>query len=156
MTHEFVNCEGVKIHIARAGKDPSKQLLLFLHGFPEYACLLRVCSVFRVLVQNTPAMCLKSHKPTCTAGNSCSGLVSCFHGLHAVHLERVARRFWYSWRGQLEALAGDFEVAALDMPGYNASDKPARTAAYVSGNLCTIVAGALTYLGRESCVLVGT
>ena len=33
--------------------------------------------------------------------------------------------FWYSWRDQMEALAGNFRVVAIDQRGYNLSDKPA-------------------------------
>ena len=32
--------------------------------------------------------------------------------------------FWYSWREQMGALADRFRVAALDLRGYNLSDKP--------------------------------
>lgn len=31
---------------------------------------------------------------------------------------------WHSWRRQMEALRGDWCVAALDMRGYGSSDKP--------------------------------
>ncbi len=31
---------------------------------------------------------------------------------------------WYSWRHQMAALADDWDVVALDMRGYNTSDKP--------------------------------
>lgn len=34
--HEFILCDDVRIHVARAGMDASKKLILFLHGFPEY------------------------------------------------------------------------------------------------------------------------
>lgn len=32
--------------------------------------------------------------------------------------------FWYGWRAQMDALAEDYKVVALDMRGYNLSDKP--------------------------------
>jgi hypothetical protein len=38
--HEYAECEGCRIHIARAGVDRSKQCILFLHGFPEYASVI--------------------------------------------------------------------------------------------------------------------
>jgi len=32
--------------------------------------------------------------------------------------------YWYTWRHQMEALAQDHQVVAIDMRGYNKSDKP--------------------------------
>eukprot|EP00892_Ulva_mutabilis_P007970 jgi/Ulvmu1/5545/UM023_0081.1 len=96
--HEFVLCDDVRIHVARAGMDASKKLILFLHGFPE---------------------------------------------------------FWYSWRSQMETLQEDYEVAAIDLPGYNASGKPTRVSHYVTQDICRIVAAVLNGLCRESCILVG-
>ena len=64
-------------------------------------------------------------------------------------------RCWYSWREQLVDLQGDFEVAAIDLPGYNASSGPTQRAGYLSYNLCAIIAGVLRGLGRDSCTLVG-
>jgi hypothetical protein len=37
VSHENMEARGLNIHVARAGIDPSKQLFLFLHGFPECA-----------------------------------------------------------------------------------------------------------------------
>ena len=52
-------------------------------------------------------------------------------------------------------MQGSYEVAAIDLPGYNASSAPARRSDYVSGTACAAVADVLEALGRESCVLVG-
>jgi epoxide hydrolase 4 len=32
--------------------------------------------------------------------------------------------FWYTWRNQMVALASRFQVVAIDLRGYNLSDKP--------------------------------
>ncbi len=64
--HHFAESNGVKIHYATLGA-PSKPLIVFVHGFPD---------------------------------------------------------FWFSWRHQMEALSKDYYTAALDLRGYNLSDKP--------------------------------
>jgi epoxide hydrolase 4 len=56
---------------------------------------------------------------------------------------------------QLEALQDEFEVAAIDLPGYNASDAPTERSGYLTKNVCATVAQVLAGLGRASCVLVG-
>src|SRR4051794_18207328 len=33
--------------------------------------------------------------------------------------------YWITWRHQMDALAGDYHVMAIDQRGYNLSDKPA-------------------------------
>ena len=38
--------------------------------------------------------------------------------------------YWYTWRHQMEALAEDHKVVALDLRGYNRSDKPQGVEAY--------------------------
>ena len=67
----------------------------------------------------------------------------------------MACRFWYSWRAQIEALQSEFEIAAVDMPGYNASSKPDKRSAYVTGSVCRTLAGVVTALGRSQCTVVG-
>src|SRR5262245_40784990 len=41
--------------------------------------------------------------------------------------------FWYTWRRQMDALSGDFRVVAVDLRGYNLSDKPAGVESYDLG-----------------------
>ena len=61
---------------------------------------------------------------------------------------------WYSWRHQLEAFATDYTVVAIDMRGYNESDKPTEKSAYKMVELVKDVEGVISALGYEQCVLV--
>ncbi len=63
--------------------------------------------------------------------------------------------FWYSWRHQIPEFAKDHKVVALDLRGYNESDKPATQSAYVMAELIKDVQGMITGLGYDRCVLVG-
>ena len=63
--------------------------------------------------------------------------------------------FWYSWRHQIPEFAQDFKAVALDLRGYNDSDKPEGVAAYRMETLVEDVAGVIRGLGYERCVLVG-
>ncbi|WP_066377629.1 MULTISPECIES: alpha/beta fold hydrolase [unclassified Anabaena] len=63
--------------------------------------------------------------------------------------------FWYSWRHQIPEFAADFQVVAVDLRGYNDSDKPKEQSAYVMDELIQDVAGVIQGLGHDSCILVG-
>jgi pimeloyl-ACP methyl ester carboxylesterase len=63
--------------------------------------------------------------------------------------------FWYSWRHQIPEFAKDFKVVALDLRGYNDSDKPANQSAYVMAEFIKDVEGVIKRLGYDKCVLVG-
>lgn len=63
--------------------------------------------------------------------------------------------FWYSWRHQIPEFAQDFKVVALDLRGYNDSDKPNEQSAYVVDEFVLDVQGVIKGLGYEKCVLVG-
>jgi pimeloyl-ACP methyl ester carboxylesterase len=63
--------------------------------------------------------------------------------------------FWYSWRKQIPEFAGDRKVVALDLRGYNDSDKPEAQSAYVMAEFIKDVKGVITGLGYDRCVLVG-
>ncbi|MCT7975765.1 alpha/beta fold hydrolase [Laspinema olomoucense] len=63
--------------------------------------------------------------------------------------------FWYSWRHQIPEFAQDYKVVAVDMRGYNDSDKPQDLSAYQIQELIQDIEGIITGLGYESCVLVG-
>lgn len=63
--------------------------------------------------------------------------------------------FWYSWRYQIPVFAQHYRVVALDLRGYNDSDKPPETSAYVMDELLKDVVGVIRGLGYNHCILVG-
>jgi pimeloyl-ACP methyl ester carboxylesterase len=64
--------------------------------------------------------------------------------------------FWYSWRHQIPALAAaGFRVVALDMRGYNLSEKPRGWRLYDSALLAGDIAGLVRSLGGERAHVVG-
>ena len=63
--------------------------------------------------------------------------------------------FWYSWRHQIPGFAKDHKVVAVDLRGYNDSDKPKTQSAYVMSEFVEDVKGVIEGLGYESCFLVG-
>ena len=62
--------------------------------------------------------------------------------------------FWYSWRHQIAEFASDYRVVAVDMRGYNDSDKPENVSAYQMSELVADVKGTIDGLGYEDCILV--
>lgn len=63
--------------------------------------------------------------------------------------------FWYSWRHQIVEFAQDYKVVALDLRGYNDSEKPKAVSAYHMSELLKDVKGVIEGLGYDHCVLVG-
>src|SRR5688572_30928941 len=63
--------------------------------------------------------------------------------------------FWYSWRHQMDALAQNFQVVAIDQRGYNQSDKPKGVENYDMRFLVGDVAAVIRHLGRERATIVG-
>jgi pimeloyl-ACP methyl ester carboxylesterase len=63
--------------------------------------------------------------------------------------------FWYSWRHQIPAFSDRYKVVALDLRGYNDSDKPEGVKAYRMPELVADIHGAITALGYQRCILVG-
>ena len=63
-------------------------------------------------------------------------------------------QFWWAWRDQLTALSeAGYRVAAIDLRGYGASDKPPR--GYDTFTLAADVASIVRSLGVSSAVIVG-
>ncbi|OWF46898.1 epoxide hydrolase 4-like [Mizuhopecten yessoensis] len=63
--------------------------------------------------------------------------------------------FWYSWRFQLRAFAGDYRVVALDLRGYSESEKPNGYNSYTIENLVGDIKQLIPALGHRSAVVVG-
>jgi pimeloyl-ACP methyl ester carboxylesterase len=63
--------------------------------------------------------------------------------------------FWYTWRDQMEGLSESFKVVALDLRGYNRSDKPTGVEQYAMPLLVGDVAAVIRHHGAESAIIVG-
>ena len=63
--------------------------------------------------------------------------------------------YWYTWRHQMQALAGDYTVAALDTRGYNLSDQPEGVENYTLDILVEDVAAVIRAEGESSATVVG-
>ncbi len=63
--------------------------------------------------------------------------------------------FWYSWRHQMEALASDFKVVAIDQRGYNKSGQPEGQSNYNMQHLVGDVVTVIKSLGVETATVVG-
>ena len=62
--------------------------------------------------------------------------------------------FWYAWRHQLREFSRDHQAVALDMRGFNLSDKPAEVKAYRAKQLVQDLRQLVLALGHTSCILV--
>ena len=63
--------------------------------------------------------------------------------------------FWYTWRSQMAALQSDYRVVAVDLRGYNLSDKPEGVESYVMPLLVGDIQAVIASEERESAVVVG-
>jgi epoxide hydrolase 4 len=64
-------------------------------------------------------------------------------------------QFWYQWKSQICEFGKDHCVVALDMRGYNLSDKPADVEQYDLWHLVEDVSALAKHLGYEKFVLAG-
>lgn len=62
--------------------------------------------------------------------------------------------FWYAWHKQLHEFSRDHQAVALDMRGFNLSDKPAEVKAYRAKYLVEDLRQLIQALGHTSCILV--
>jgi epoxide hydrolase 4 len=63
--------------------------------------------------------------------------------------------FWYTWRNQMIALAPHFQVVALDLRGYNLSDKPSGGEHYAMRYLIGDIQAIIGHLGGDKAIIVG-
>lgn len=64
--------------------------------------------------------------------------------------------FWYTWRAQMDALAAQgYRCVALDLRGYNLSDKPKGVEQYDMRLLVGDVVAVIKAQGREKAIVVG-
>jgi epoxide hydrolase 4 len=57
--------------------------------------------------------------------------------------------FWYTWRNQMAELSSQFQTVAIDMRGYNLSDKPKGVDNYDMRWLVGDVVAVIKHLGRD-------
>lgn len=62
--------------------------------------------------------------------------------------------FWYSWRHQITEFSQNYHTVAVDLRGYNESDKPTQLAAYAMSELIADIKGIIEALGYQDCILV--
>lgn len=62
--------------------------------------------------------------------------------------------FWYAWKNQLEEFSRDHRAVALDMRGYNLSDKPTELKAYRPKQLVEDLRALIEHLRGAPCTLV--
>jgi pimeloyl-ACP methyl ester carboxylesterase len=63
--------------------------------------------------------------------------------------------FWYTWRKQMVALASHYQVVALDLRGYNLSDKPHGGEHYSMRYLIGDVQAVIRHFGRDKAIIAG-
>ena len=63
--------------------------------------------------------------------------------------------YWYTWRKQIPALAEHFQVVAIDLRGYNESDKPEGVENYAMPKLVGDLKAVIEHFGKKQAVIVG-
>jgi pimeloyl-ACP methyl ester carboxylesterase len=61
--------------------------------------------------------------------------------------------YWYTWRNQMEDLSKNYRVAAMDLRGYNLSDKPHGVENYDMKLLVGDVLAVIHHLGRQKAIV---
>ncbi len=63
--------------------------------------------------------------------------------------------FWYEWRELMMAFSDRYFAVALDMRGFNLSDKPASLKEYRAKHILEDLRQLILHLGKRDCILVG-
>ena len=63
--------------------------------------------------------------------------------------------YWYTWRQQMQALSEHFQVVAIDLRGYNKSDKPKGVQNYAMRHLIADVAAVIQHFPQKQAIVVG-
>lgn len=63
--------------------------------------------------------------------------------------------YWYTWRNQMEALSAHYQCVAMDLRGYNLSDKPKGVDNYAMAVLVGDVVAVIKHVGRDKAIVVG-
>jgi len=63
--------------------------------------------------------------------------------------------FWFSWRHQMDALSKNYYTVALDLRGYNLSDKPKGVENYDMKLLVGDAVAVIKHAGRDKAIVVG-
>ncbi|MDP6930213.1 MAG: alpha/beta hydrolase [Planctomycetota bacterium] len=63
--------------------------------------------------------------------------------------------YWYTWRHQMAALSKDHQAVAIDLRGYNKSDKPEGGEAYDMALLVQDVVAVIDHFERKKAIVVG-
>ncbi len=63
--------------------------------------------------------------------------------------------FWYTWRHQMDALSAQFQVVAVDLRGYNKSDKPKGVKNYAMHILVSDIVAVIHHLGQDKAIITG-
>jgi pimeloyl-ACP methyl ester carboxylesterase len=63
--------------------------------------------------------------------------------------------FWYTWRNQMIALMSKYQVAAIDLRGYNLSDKPQGGEYYLMRHLISDIQAVIRHLEKDKAIIMG-
>jgi pimeloyl-ACP methyl ester carboxylesterase len=63
--------------------------------------------------------------------------------------------YWYTWRGQMPALAKHFQVVAIDLRGYNKSDQPKGVENYTMQKLIGDVDSVVRHFKQKKAIVAG-
>jgi epoxide hydrolase 4 len=63
--------------------------------------------------------------------------------------------FWYTWRNQMIALMSKYKVAAIDLRGYNLSDKPQGGEYYLMRHLISDIQAVMLHLEKDKAIIMG-